>query len=247
MSTSSILRYIYILTFSILLLGCPYQLLAQSNTDTTAVDTTEAEVKSPEVTSHQLAFSFDATQPFINSYSSVREGYEFAIDYYLHKELYLVLEGGWGSAHVNYTDLAYNSKNSYYALGINKCLISRLTPNDWDMAFMGVRLAAAPIERTTGTYTVVDSFWGSSSGTIAAKNFVGVWAEITAGIRLELIKGFCVGWNIRGKFMLDGKSFKDLPPTYIAGYGKGDKGSVFDFNLYLTYAIRWRRQHPLSK
>jgi len=163
MSMSSISKYIYILTFSLLMLCCPHPLLAQSNTDTTAADTTEEEVKSPDATSHQLALSFDVTQPFINHYSSYREGYEFALDYYLHKELYLVLEGGWGSAHVNYTDLAYNSKNSYYAFGINKSLISRLVPNDWDMVFMGVRLAAAPIERTAGTYTVVDSFWGRSS------------------------------------------------------------------------------------
>jgi len=245
MSMSSISKYIYILTFSLLMLCCPHPLLAQSNADTTAADTTEEEVKLPDATSHQLALSFDVTQPFINHYSSYREGYEFALDYYLHKELYLVLEGGWGSAHVNYTDLAYNSKNSYYAFGINKSLISRLVPNDWDMVFMGVRLAAAPIERTAGTYTVVDSFWGSSSGTIPPKNFLGVWAEITAGVRLELVKGLCVGWNIRGKFMLNGKSFADLPPVYIAGYGKGDKGSTFDFNFYLTYALRWKKEHSL--
>src|SRR3569833_398226 len=108
MSMSSILRYTLSLTFSLLIIVSPGRLLAQSNADTTTADTTETEVKLPEATSHQLTFSFDATQPFINSASSVREGYEFAIDYYLHKELYLVLEGGWGSAHVNYTDLAYN-------------------------------------------------------------------------------------------------------------------------------------------
>lgn len=247
MSMSSILKYTYILTFSWLMVCCPYSLLAQSNTDTATVDTSEEVVVRTEPTVHQLALSFDVFQPIMNYHNEVKEGYQFAIDYYLHKELYLVLEGGWGSAHVNYSDLAYNSKNSYYAFGFNKSLINRLTPNDWDMVFMGLRLAAAPIERTMGTYTVVDSFWGSTSGTIPAKNFVGVWAEITAGIRLELIKGFCVGWNIRGKFMLDGKSFKDLPPTYIAGYGKGDKGSVFDFNFYLTYALRWNRRYSLSK
>jgi hypothetical protein len=41
---------------------------------------------------------------------------------------------------------------------------------------------------------------------------------------------------------MNGSSFKDLAPLYIAGYGRGDKNSIFDFNMYLSYAIRWDRQ-----
>jgi hypothetical protein len=61
-------------------------------------------------------------------------------------------------------------------------------------------------------------------------------------MRVELAKGLLAGWNLRGKFLMNGRSFKDLAPLNIAGYGKGDKNANFDFNLYLAYAIRWNRK-----
>ena len=39
--------------------------------------------------------------------------------------------------------------------------------------------------------------------------------------------------NLVGKFVMNGKSFRDLSPLFIAGYGKGDKNANFDFNLYI--------------
>jgi hypothetical protein len=68
--------------------------------------------------------------------------------------------------------------------------------------------------------------------------------ELTGGMRVELVKGLMAGWNLRGKFMMNGKSFKDLSPLNIAGYGKGDKNAAFDFNVYMSYAIRWKKKTP---
>ena len=62
-------------------------------------------------------------------------------------------------------------------------------------------------------------------------------------MRVELFKGLFAGWNMRAKFLMNGRSFKDDAPLYIAGYGKGDKGAVFDFNLYISYGIRWKRTY----
>jgi len=191
--------------------------------------------------SHQVCVSFDVFQALLNYNSTYREGYELAVDYYYKKDLYLVAEGGWGHSHLNNSRLSYASNNSFYRVGFNKSLLNRSSPKDWDMAFIGLRLAAAPIQRGQVTYTIIDNYWGTTNGTINATNFVGVWAELTGGFRVELFKGLFLGYSIRGKFLLNQKPFLTLAPIYVAGYGKSEKNAVFDFNAYITYAIRWKK------
>ncbi len=210
-------------------------------------DTSKPVVPAKEKTNHQLTFSIDATQPIINAFIGYRQGYEFAADYYLHKELYGVVEGGLGNASVNYTgpvNLKYNSNNSFVRGGINRCILTRQSVDDWDAVFIGARLGVGFINRTKASYKVVDSIWGNTAeGTTPAQNFTGYWFELTGGMRMELVKHFFIGYLVRGKFLLNTSAFQDLAPVYVAGYGRGDKNAVFDFNFYLTYAIRWKRHN----
>ncbi len=231
-------KYIFIL-FSFLLVFSSHNLLAQSTTDTTSSEDT---VKKPKINyGHQVAVSFDVAQILYNNMLSYRKGYELAAEYYMKDELYLVAEGGWGSSNIYYTDLAYTTTNNFFRLGINRSLLERASLKDWDMMFIGLRFGMAFIDRSAGSYNISDTLWGNSSGTIPAKNLTAYWAEVTGGMRLELVKGFYIGYNIRGRFLMDVKALKDLAPQFIAGYGRGDKSSVFDFNLYLTYGIRWNK------
>lgn len=207
-------------------------------------DSSDAEKPAIKLDSlHQLRIGIDVTRPVINYLADDHKSYEFEADYYFKKELYFVAEGGWGEAHITDTNLNYDSKNSFFKIGINKCMLARISKKDWDMAFIGVRYGVGLIQRGKASYTVDDLIWGKVSGTKEAKNFTGHWVEITGGVKVELYKGIYAGWNIRGKFLMNPKAFKELAPAYVAGYGKGDKNSVFDFNFYLSYAIRWKKQH----
>lgn len=235
MLIQSSLKYTCILIFSLL---CFSAANAQDTTSDTA-----AEKPVPKFEGgHQLNIGVDIVRPVANYFSDNNKSYEFAADYYLKNELYLAAEGGWGTSDVKYSDLNYSTKNSFVRVGFNKILLARENPKDWGGIMMGLRLGSAFIERGTATYTIADSVWGNGSGTIAGKRFNGIWTEVTAGVRVELYKGLMAGWNLRGKFMLNSKSFNDLSPLYIAGYGRGDKNAVFDINFYLSYAIRWKRK-----
>jgi len=202
-------------------------------------DTSHKKHQEPEHFGHQLRLDLDLSRPVINQTQSTHTSYEAAIDYYIKNEVYAVAEGGFGSAVYDYPDLSYKSNSSFFRIGLDKTLIKRINNNDWDVAFMGIRYGAAFINRQEAKYAIIDSVWGTVSGIIPAKSFVAHWAEITGGIKVELLKGLMVGWNIRGRFLLNEKAFRELSPVYIAGYGKGDKTSVFDFNFYLCYAVRW--------
>lgn len=221
---------------SILLLLAPIVSIAQDDEEDTNKPVTDTKGL------HQLSIGIDIAQPITNAFSDNRTGYEAMIDYYFGKELYGVAEGGFGKATVDYTDLRYKSSNTFFRLGVNKSILVRLSDSDWDMGFIGIRYGLASIKRSQGTYTIVDDLFGNTTGTVPAKNFLGHWVEITGGMRLELFAGISAGWTIRGKFLMNAKAFKELSPSYVAGYGKGDKNSVFDYNFYLTYAIRWNKK-----
>jgi len=195
--------------------------------------------KPPESYGRQLRFGFDMSKPVSNLLQDTRSSYEASVDYYLRKEVYAVLEGGFGNAVYEYPDLSYRTTATFFRAGIDKTLIKRLTGNDWDAAFMGIRYGIAFVNRQEATYSIIDSLWGTTSGSIPAKAFMAHWVELTGGVRVEVLRNVMLGWNIRGRFLISDNAFGDLSPVAIAGYGKGDRSSVFDFNFYLCYALRW--------
>lgn len=196
---------------------------------------------------HQLRLGVDILRPILNAAQDSRTSYEASLDYYWRKELYFVAESGFGNMRYEYPDLSYTSRNSFLRLGIDKTIISRLGPGDWDAAFFGLRYGVGLIQRNAASYVIVDSVWGNSSGTVPAKNFTAQWAELTGGVRVELLHGLFAGWNVRARFLLNERSFKELSPVFIAGYGRGDKTTVFDFNFYLMYALRWGGRQESAK
>lgn len=192
--------------------------------------------------SHQLRFSVDISRPVLNLARSNQQSYEFMLDYYLRRELYLVLEGGWGKSEYDYPDLSYSSNNPFVRAGIEKTVVKRLAGNDWDQVFLGCRYGVGFVHRSEASYVVEDSVWGTTSGTVESANTTAHWAEVLAGVRVELFPRFMVGWNGRARFLLNDRAFNELAPQFIAGYGQGDKSVVFDFNFYLCYAFRWARK-----
>lgn len=188
---------------------------------------------------HQLRLSFDLSRPLINQIQSTHNGYEAAVDYYFKNELYFVLEGGGGSATYDYPDLSYRTNSAFFRLGFDKTLLKRMNRKDWDMVFMGMRYGMSSVQRQEAAYTLLDSVWGSTNGTIPAKDFLAYWLELTGGVKVEVLRNVMLGWNIRARFLLNGRSFTELSPIYIAGFGRGDKTTVFDFNFYVAYTFRW--------
>lgn len=194
-------------------------------------------------TQHQFRIGVNISTPlitaFVNDAATKRSGYEATLDYCIKNDVYLVLEGGVGNSRINYPELSYTTTNTFARIGIDKSMLQRLFPNDWDMIFIGARYGIGLIQRSEATFVTTDDFWGTTTGTIPAKNLTAHWAEMNMGMRVELLKHLFAGYNVRAKFLINDKAFRELPPAYISGYGKAEKSTVFDFSLYLCYAIRW--------
>ncbi len=246
MPMSPIYRYIFILILS----GCAVcgslPAFAQADTATSGDEEKDEPARKKFAAGHQLLIGVDIMHPVLNKYVTNKYTYEAEAQYYLKNEYYAVAEAGWGGADVDYTDLKYTTTNNFARIGFNKSILYRESAEDWDMMFIGLRAAMANVNRSASAYVVYDSVWGNVSGFSQAKSFNAVWAEVTTGIRVGLFKGLMAGWNIRGKFLMNGKSFKDLAPLHIAGYGKGDKNANFDISMYVSYAIRWKRNSEVT-
>lgn len=219
-------------SFSLLLILSSVAVFAQ---DSNKVNSISA-IKPAE---HQIRIGIDLSKIVMNQLVDNRYSYEFLADYSLPKEVYAVLEGGFGGSNIDYPDLKYTSQNFFIKLGVDRSMLQRQFPSDWDFLFVGARYGIAFINRSEAHYTTDDNVWGSTSGSIEGRSITGHWAELTAGLRVELIKGLFAGYNVRGKFLLNHGPFRELPPAYISGYGKGEKNTVFDFNFYVQYALRW--------
>ena len=63
------------------------------------------------------------------------------------------------------------------------------------------------------------------------------WGEIVAGVQVNIVKGFNMGWAVRMKFLFTEKTHDNLAiPYYIPGYGyRGSMNWGFDYYLGYTF------------
>jgi len=233
--------------FSLLLILLSLGVKAQTVADTTARDTAAVAKTATFQSGKQLRFSCDIGRFVANALYDDRKSYEFMADYYIGKEVYIVAESGWGNAHVDYDNLKYKTDNIFFKAGVDKSMFPRQRARDWSGAFMGLRYGYSPINRSSAWYKTDDGVGGVTTGTIDPATLSAHWFELTGGMRLELIPHLFAGWNVRGRFLLNQGSFKELRPAFIAGYGAGDKNTVFDFNFYVSYALRWGKVQEIKK
>ncbi len=213
---------------------------SRADTAVVPIDTSsKKKIKTPYI--HQFRIGVDISRIAFNIMYPSKQGYEVQADYLLPRQLYLAAEAGFGRGKVDYDNLKYDNKSIFVRIGIEKQFLDVISTKDFDIGFIGARYGIGIGSRGDATYTISSPFGTPTEGSIPAQNFVVHWGEITGGIKVELWQGIFAGWNIRGKFMMNSGVFKQLAPGYIPGYGRGDKTTVFDFNFYLSYAIRWKK------
>jgi len=201
-----------------------------------AADTGKAP-KPPYV--HQFRIGFDISRIAFNLADKTKQGYEIQADYLLRNAIYLVAETGFGNGKVDYDNLQYDNSGYFFKFGVDKSFLDIVSKQDFDIGFIGARYGIGSGKRSEAAYFVASPFGPPAEGKVPRQNFIVHWGEITGGIKVELGKGIFAGWNARMRFLLNAGVFKELAPNYIPGYGKGDKSTSFDFNFYLSYAIRW--------
>lgn len=211
---------------------CAMQLNAQT-------DTTKLKVKSADFSYFRIGV--DASKIIASNIVNDYEVVEFLIDANYKNNLVLSSEFGFGNSMVDNEYLSYKSNNLFMRLGIDKTLFNKEFAGDMDNAFIGVRYGFGLVNRGEANYSVYNSIYGNSIGQIKEAQFFTHWLELTGGFKVEFKKNIFIGWNIRMKTFINPKKFEQLPPNYVAGYGRADKNTAFGYNFYLLYGFGSRK------
>ena len=168
---------------------------------------------------------------------------EGALELNIGNRLYPIAEVGYGWC--NYTDetsrMHYKTASPYYKVGINyNFYTKRNNPTPKNYIYALARIGWCNFNYDVNTPEITDPVWGENTSlNISNVNGASVWAEIGAGIKVKIAKGFHMGWSIRYKFRLSEQNGEYSKMWYIPGYGL-NKRTCFGGSYSLIYDIPFK-------
>lgn len=73
------------------------------------------------------------------------------------------------------------------------------------------------------------------------------WLEPLAGIRVNLYKGFKMGFSVRYKVLLKAKNDETTRPWIVPGMGKRGGGFDFTYSLYYQIPIKTKKRNTVTE
>ncbi|ADQ78375.1 hypothetical protein Palpr_0213 [Paludibacter propionicigenes WB4] len=177
----------------------------------------------------------------------VTYSYEGAVKIDLKHKFYPTFEFGYaGADKLTVDNVGFNTNGVFWRGGIDINMLKHKKAANAinSMLLLGVRLGVSNFNYSISNVNITDEYWG---GPVQAMNYnnlstTKVWLELTAGIRVEVLKNIYMGWTIRNKNLLTSTADGAVTPWYIPGFGT-NKSS----NLGLNYTIGYKFQLPSKK
>lgn len=150
----------------------------------------------------------------------------------------------------NVADFTYESQGSFFRAGVDVNLLKDRQTGRYDaddaIILFGLRYARARIDDRL-EFQSVDPLWGTTTIVQQNEGLAAAWAEMTAGVKVEVFSNIFLGYNLRFKFA---RGFSDEPtllPYYIPGFGRSDREEQFGFDYSIFYRIPLQRrgQRPI--
>lgn len=123
----------------------------------------------------------------------------------------------------------------YFKLGINYNILYNSNPRY--QVHVGVRYGFSPFSYSVPNATLTPGYWDEPEQiSIPSQHTTAGYFEFVAGLRVDLAKGFSLGWDVIYHALLhEGKSAYGKP-LYIPGYGK--RGATFSGSFSLSYTFQ---------
>lgn len=168
---------------------------------------------------------------------------EGAIEANIGNRLYPIAEIGYGWC--DYSDatngMHYKTASPYYKIGFNYNFFTKKeNPNPRNYIYGLARMGWSNFKYDVNTTEITDPVWNDKTS-LHIGNIDGkcLWAEIGAGIKVKIAKGFHMGWSVRYKFRINEKVGKNSKMWYIPGYGI-NKSTCFGGSYSLIYDIPFK-------
>lgn len=148
-----------------------------------------------------------------------------------------ILEIGYSDC--NHTDetsgVNYYTKAPYFRVGMDMNFSkNKLSGN---RIFGGARFGFTSFEYDVVAPDIYDPIWGTSVPYLV-KGISGnkKWAELLFGIESRICSFIQLGWSLRYKFGISGKSGTIGKPWYVPGYGR-NKNGIFGANFNIIFEL----------
>ena len=139
----------------------------------------------------------------------------------------------------------YESQGSFFRAGVDVNLLKDRQLGTYDakddIFLFGLRFGRAQTDDRL-QFDTNDPVWGLTTATQENNGLVTTWVEMTAGVKVEVLKNVFLGYNLRFKFARNFSGEPTLLPYFIPGFGRSDKEERFGFDYSIFYRIPLRRQ-----
>jgi len=166
--------------------------------------------------------------------------YEAGIQVDLKHKYFPVLEVGY--AKINETsssNISYQTQGLFERLGIEFNLISpkKDSKRTTNLFLVGVRVGMSNFNYNINNAIIADNYWGGSETVNYSDILVTkLWYEISAGVRVEIIKNIFMGWSVCSKSLINQDATGNPTPASIPGFGN-TSGSNWGFKYTIGYKI----------
>ena len=210
---------------------------------------TEEQNQTPKVNQYQgevfrgLSVHADVGSPIISLFGGFARSYEVQLDVNLYRRLYPIFEMGYATAQKEaLSGIIYDTKAPFFRMGLNYGLLKPIKDDGSERSvkcypFVGLRYAFSPVTYNLLNVEIKDEYWGTSDIENFRNNveYAG-WMEVVGGVRVDLFKGFTLGWSIRIKTFLHTSAPDKTYVWYVPGYGKSSgMGVMFNYTIGYTF------------
>lgn len=176
---------------------------------------------------------------------------EVLADVNLYDRFFPVFELGYTSLSKDINGSEYNAQAQFFRLGMNFNIIKTVSnkgiyKENRSYAYLGVRYAFSLLDYSLNNVVVENPYWNTSY----VKDFNNPmtycgWAEIHGGVRMDLAKGFTMGWSVGIRFLMHNTADIKEAVWYVPGYGKNNAIN-FAFKYTIGFTMRTKKARELA-
>ena len=187
-------------------------------------------------------------------YDKDYRGFEVVADYRFSKKMYLAGEIGNEKKTTDDDRLNFTTSGSYFKAGFDYN-----TYENWlgmeNLIHVGLRYGVSSFSQTLNSYEVYNPYpyLGEAPTVVSGQEFKGLtasWAEVVAGIKVEVFDNIFVGFSARLNRIVTNKQPDNFANLYIPGFNRtydGDFGVGFNYTLSYFVPIYKKKVLPQEK
>ena len=149
-----------------------------------------------------------------------------------------VAEIGYGTTDTtdDGTNIHYKASAPYFRIGMNYNFFFK-KPYLPGFLYGGIRYGFTSFSYDVDAPTMKDPTWGFPEIPFSYDGIktTVTWAELLAGIKVNVYKNFYMGWSLRYRIRMNIKKAEHTEPWYIPGFGKNNST-----NLGVTYSLIYK-------